>query len=180
MNYLAGDEKCFESLVRKYRPRIFGVILKVVKDQMIAEDVYQETLIKIHGKLHAESYREEGKFLPWALRIAKNLAIDHFRKSKRSVEVKTDMPDNLLENYWKTNGTMEQRMMEREQRKELRGLIDQLPRKQREVLLLRHYNDMSFKEIAEHTNVSINTALGRMRYAIMNLRKLAGEQNFTA
>ena len=175
--FLAGESLSFDALIRRHKSRIFSAILLIVRDRVAAEDVLQDTLLKIYAIMRDGKYKEEGKFLPWALRIAKNMAIDYFRREKRSPEVRSDM---LNESAWKTTETIEHIVCRREDKQNVRHLISLLPRAQREVLIMRHYQDMSFKEIAGVTNVSINTALGRMRYALLNLRRLADEHHISA
>lgn len=167
-----GDRRAFEVLVRRHRAKIFGTILTVVKDRNQAEDLLQEALVKMVQVIGAGRYNEEGKFLPWALRIARNLSIDSFRKDKRGPQLKSADSVAGLEYAFRTEDNMERMMIRHETTQYVRQLIDRLPDKQKEVLIMRHYNDLSFKEIARLTDVSINTALGRMRYALVNLRKL--------
>lgn len=174
--FMAGNRRSFEVLVRRHKAKIFSTILQIVKDRSVAEDLYQETLIKIINVIQDGKYNEEGKFLPWALRVARNLSIDYFRKEKRNPQVKNSEAILMMENLFRTEDNMEKSIVRRENTTYVRNLINQLPEKQKEVLIMRHYNDMSFKEIAQLTNVSINTALGRMRYALVNLRKLVNNQ----
>ena len=167
-----GDRRAFEALVRRHRAKLFSTILNIAKDRTLTEDLFQETLIKMVQVIQAGRYNEEGKFLPWALRIASNLAIDSFRKDKRGPQVKSADAVAGLEYAFRTDENMERQLIRAETTQYVRQLIDRLPDKQKEVLIMRHYNDLSFKEIARLTDVSINTALGRMRYALVNLRKL--------
>ncbi len=175
--YLQGDIRSFEILIRRHKAKILSTILQIVKDRTVAEDLYQETLIKIVNVFHDGKYNEEGKFLPWALRVARNLSIDYFRKEKRNPQIKNSEAILSLENIFKTDESMEKAMIREENTKYVRKLINRLPEKQKEVLIMRHYNELSFKEIARLTNVSINTALGRMRYALVNLRKMVAQEN---
>jgi RNA polymerase sigma-70 factor (ECF subfamily) len=170
--FLAGDSRAFEALVRRHKVKIFTSILQVTKDRTVAEDLFQETLIKIIHIIESGKYNEEGKFLPWALRVARNMSIDYFRKERRNPQLRNADTGLGLDHLYRTEENTEKALIRRENTFFVRKLINQLPEKQKEVLIMRHYNDMSFKEIAEVTNVSINTALGRMRYALVNLRKL--------
>lgn len=170
--FVEGDTHAFEILVRRHRAKVYSTILQIVKDRSIAEDIYQETLIKILGVIQEGRYNEEGKFLPWVLRVARNLSIDYFRREKRNPQIKNSEAMLLMENFFRTDENQEKAIIREETTRYVRSLINQLPDKQREVLIMRHYNEMSFKEIAKLTDVSINTALGRMRYALVNLRKL--------
>lgn len=174
--FKAGDRRSFEALVKRHRGKIFSTIIQIVKDRSVAEDLYQETLIKIINVLEGGRYNEEGKFLPWALRVARNLSIDYFRKEKRNPQIKNSDAILLMENLFRSEDNMEKAIIRRENTLLVRTLINKLPDKQKEVLIMRHYNELSFKEIAQLTNVSINTALGRMRYALVNLRKLVDQK----
>ena len=144
----------------------------LVKDQYLAEDIFQDTFIKVIHTLKSGKYNEEGKFLPWILRIAHNLVIDHFRKDKRSPIITNSEGFDIFDVLGFYDESTEERLVREQTHKDLKGLIQLLPSEQKEVLIMRHYGDMSFKEIADLTNVSINTALGRMRYALNNLRKM--------
>lgn len=172
-HYLSGNEACFESLVKRHKRKVYTTIYLIVNDRYIAEDLFQETFIKVVQKIKNEHYNEEGKFLPWILRIARNLAIDYFRKTKRTPTITTENGDEDIFKYVE-NGehTREDSMIRTQSERAIRDLIHRLPEEQKEVLVLRHYSDLSFKEIADLTNVSINTALGRMRYALNNMRKM--------
>ena len=177
-NYLAGNESCFEMLVKRHKRKVFTTIYLIVNDRYIAEDIFQETFIKVVQKMKTDHYSEEGKFLPWTLRIARNLAIDFFRKTKRRPTiVHQDGEDSAINYIVSTDENHEQFMMRTQSERALRNLIHLLPEEQKEVLVLRHYSDLSFKDIAEVTHVSINTALGRMRYALSNLRKMMIESH---
>lgn len=170
--YINGDESAFETLVRRYKNKIFTTIYLVVKDQDVAEDLLQDTFIKAIKTLRNGKYNEEGKFLPWILRIGHNLAIDYFRRAKRYPSVVFEDGSNVFNSLNFAEGSIETQQIKKESHEHLRTLIKQLPEQQREVLIMRHYEDMSFQEIADATGVSINTALGRMRYALINLRKM--------
>jgi len=174
--YLSGREQAFAELLRRHKTRVYTAIYMFVRDKYIAEDLFQETFIKAVKKLNSVLYNDEGKFLPWLLRIANNLCIDYYRKTKRSPKVTNpDGYDIFSVLPFHETGAQEA-IIKSEDQRTVRALIDQLPPDQKEVLILRHYADYSFKEIAELTGVSINTALGRMRYAIMNMRRLFMEQ----
>ncbi|MCS7085653.1 MAG: sigma-70 family RNA polymerase sigma factor [Bacteroidia bacterium] len=170
LRFREGDASAFDELVRKHRVRLMEVVLRVTKDRSWAEDVFQDAWVRIHALLEAGKYRDEGKFLPWAVRIAKNMAIDAMRKRKRS---NVERAPEGFENFVVAGETPEQIIVRVETRRDLRKLIAKLPKAQREVVFLRVYNCMSFKEIAAFTDCSINTALGRMRYAVENMRKQA-------
>ncbi|MXV17976.1 RNA polymerase sigma factor [Hufsiella ginkgonis] len=170
--YLAGHEQGLEELIQRHKSKIYTSIYLLVKDQYLAEDIFQDTFIKVINTLKAGKYNEEGKFLPWVIRIAHNLVIDHFRKEKRTPVVTTGDGYDIFEVLHFYDESMEDRMVREQTHKELKAMIHLLPPEQKEVLLMRHYGDLSFKEIADITNVSINTALGRMRYALNNLRKM--------
>ncbi|MFN9883932.1 MAG: RNA polymerase sigma factor [Bacteroidota bacterium] len=175
--YLSGREQAFAELLRRHKTRVYTAIYMFVRDKYIAEDLFQETFIKAVKKLNSGLYNDEGKFLPWLLRIANNLCIDYYRKTKRTPKVTNpDGYDIFSVLPFHETGAQEA-IIKSEDQRTVRALIDQLPPDQKEVLILRHYADYSFKEIAELTGVSINTALGRMRYAIMNMRRLFMEQH---
>ena len=175
--YLAGNQSSLERLIRRHKNRIFAYILMIVKEKELAEDLFQDTFIKVINTIRSGSYKEEGKFIQWAMRIAHNLIIDHFRKSKRIPIIENRDDFDIFEKVRIPVESIEERIVTEQIHKDVKKLIDYLPKEQREVLIMRHYGDMSFKEIAEVTNVSINTALGRMRYALINLRKLVDEKN---
>ncbi len=176
VGYQQGNENCLLQLVRRYESRIFTAILIHVRNKHLAEDIYQETFVKIINTLRAGQYKEEGKFLSWAIRIAHNLAIDHYRKEARMPKTRDTEDYSVLGTLRLKEENVEEKLVRNQVRQQVRELIDELPPEQREVLIMRHYGDMSFKEIAKATNVSINTALGRMRYALINLRKLIDEK----
>jgi len=175
--YLAGNQSSLEKLIRRHKNRIFAYILMIVKEKELAEDLFQDTFIKVINTIRSGSYKEEGKFIQWAMRIAHNLIIDHFRKSKRIPTIENRDDFDIFEKVRIPVESIEERIITEQIHKDVKKLIDYLPKEQREVLIMRHYGDMSFKDIAEVTNVSINTALGRMRYALINLRKLVDEKN---
>ena len=179
-SYRNGNVASFELLMERHQNKVFSYILMLVKDRQLADDIFQDTFLKIIRTIKAGAYKEEGKFIQFAMRIAHNLIIDHFRKSKRipmadSVNKEYDIIDNAK--Y--TDPSVEDKMVTEQVYEDIRKMIEYLPEEQREVLNMRMYADMSFKDIAEATNVSINTALGRMRYAIINLRKMAKENNLS-
>ena len=171
-----GNMSAFESLIARYQDKLYSSILFLVKDKYLAEDMFQETFIRIIDTLRNKRYNEEGKFLPWALRIAHNLCVDHFRKVKRTPSILTGDNQDIFEVINVVEETAEQRIMRRQSHDTMYAMLDKLPEEQREVIILRHFGDMSFKDIAQLTNCSINTALGRMRYGLINLRKMMTEK----
>lgn len=170
--YKAGDTEALNNLILKHKDRVYTSIIILVKDQYLAEDIFQETFIKVIDSIKSGSYKEEGKFLPWVLRIGHNLCIDHFRKVKRRPVVVDSEGNDIFDFIGHYDVSAEDKWIKQQTIHALRELIRELPDEQREVLILRHYAELSFKEIATMTNVSINTALGRMRYALLNLRKM--------
>jgi RNA polymerase sigma factor (sigma-70 family) len=178
-HYLGGNEACLEMLIKRHKKKVFSTIYLIVQDTYIAEDLFQETFIKVIHTLRSEKYNEEGKFQPWLIRIARNLSIDYFRKAKRNPTI-TDSKGNDIFSYIQiAEDSYEDKMIKAQTEIDLRKLIQMLPPEQKEVLIMRHYGELSFKEIAEQTHVSINTALGRMRYALNNLRKLIVEKQIS-
>lgn len=171
-----GNMSAFEALIARYQDKLYSSILFLVKDKYLAEDMFQETFIRIIDTLRNKRYNEEGKFLPWALRIAHNLCVDHFRKVKRTPSILTGDNQDIFEVINVVEETAEQKMMRRQSHDTMYAMLDKLPEEQREVIVLRHFGDMSFKDIARLTNCSINTALGRMRYGLINLRKMMTEK----
>ncbi len=169
--YKNGSEEAFEQLLYRHKSRIFTTIYLIVKDNYVAEDLLQETFIKAIRTIKEGRYNEEGKFLPWILRIAHNLAIDNFRKEKRYPTVILEDGSSVFNTLRFAEDSIESEHVKQDTHAKLRQLIEELPEAQREVLVMRHYMDMSFQDISESTGVSINTALGRMRYALINLRK---------
>jgi RNA polymerase sigma-70 factor (ECF subfamily) len=174
--YIGGNEKAFEVLLARHKDKIYRFIYMKLRNQELANDVFQETFVKIIKTLKVGSYNEEGKFLPWAMRIAHNLVIDHFRKASKVrmiSESSSNYDDfNIFSTLSQTDKNMEQSMSHDELEKQMVELIDYLPETQRAILKMRIFQDMSFKDIAESEDISINTALGRMRYALINLRKM--------
>ena len=180
--YISGEESALCTLIQRHKRRIFSYIMHTVKDKALAEDIFQDTFIKVIGTLKKGHYNEEGKFLPWVLRIAHNLIIDTFRRDKRMPTISGGTNEDgedfdIFSLLGQFDRTAEQEIIQGQIRKDIRKLVECLPAEQREVLMMRHYYDMSFKEISEQTNVSINTALGRMRYALINLRKMIEEKD---
>ncbi len=175
--YLNGNLEALNTLIKRHKSKIFTSILVLVKNTEAAEDIFQDVFIKVIDSLHTNKYNDEGKFLPWVLRIAHNMCIDSFRKTKRSPINLIGDNSEISEMVVAPNGTIQHYLENNETNNSLRILIDSLPEDLREVLILRHYADKSFKEIAELTNCSVNTALGRMRYALQNLRKKIEQNN---
>lgn len=174
-SYLDGSEYALEQLINRHQLQIFNFINSKINDRHTSEDLFQDTFIKVIRTLKSGAYNEEGKFLPWVMRIAHNLVIDHFRKSNRIPTVGNKEDFDIFQFISDKSPNAESTLVQEQVLKDLQKLIQELPEDQKEVLIMRLYRDMSFKEIAENTNVSINTALGRMRYAIINLRKLITE-----
>jgi len=178
--FISGDPASLECLINRYRKQVYTYILLLVKNTHLAEDIFQDTFIKVIKSLDGGKYQDNGKFLAWVLRIAHNLVIDHYRREKQMNSVsKEDFGVDILNSRKYSVNAAEDTIITAQIRKDLRGLIDYLPQEQKEVLILRQYCELSFREIAEHTNVSINTALGRMRYALINLRRMVKENNLT-
>ncbi|MBU2996141.1 sigma-70 family RNA polymerase sigma factor [Cellulophaga baltica] len=176
-NYINGEEKALEVLINRHNQRISSFIYSKVLDRDITEDIFQDTFIKVIKTLRKGSYSEEGKFLPWVMRIAHNLVIDHFRKNKRMPMFEGSDDFNIFSVIGDDKLNAEKQLIKDQIDSDLNLLIEELPEDQKEVLLMRIYRDMSFKEISENTGVSINTALGRMRYALINLRKVIEKNN---
>lgn len=169
--YQNGNEGAFEVLLHRHKSRLYTAIYLIVRDRYVAEDILQETFIKAINTIQGGRYNEEGKFLPWISRIAHNLAIDHFRRKKRYPEIVLEDGSRLFNSLDFSEESAESKQIVLDTQARLRGFIKELPAEQKQVLIMRHYLKMSFQEIAERTDVSINTALGRMRYALINLRK---------
>ncbi|PZR24175.1 MAG: RNA polymerase subunit sigma-24 [Citrobacter freundii] len=167
-----GNLEALEQLVVRHKDKLYTSILFLVKDKYLAEDIFQDVFIRIIDTMRSGRYTEEGKFLPWAMRIAHNLCVDHFRKVKRTPTIRNSEDKDIFEVLNFTDDSAETAMMKRQSHNRVREMLERLPEDQREVIILRHYADMSFKEIAAATDCSINTALGRMRYGLINLRKL--------
>ncbi len=174
--YMDGDADALATIVLRYKEKIYTSIYLLVKDKYLAEDIFQDVFIRVIDTLKTGKYTDEGKFLPWAMRIAHNMCVDHFRKVKRNPTIKTSDDRDIFDvlNFSETG--VDQRMMANQSHDRVRKMVDMLPDDQREVIILRNYADLSFKEIATLTNCSINTALGRMRYGLINLRKMMTEK----
>ncbi len=170
--YVSGEEAGLEILIDRYKSKLYTSIYLLVKNECLAEDVFQDTFIKVINTLRSGRYNEEGKFLPWVMRIAHNLVIDYYRKERRAPVIVNSEGFDIFDVLHFSDESVETRMIREQTHKDLRRMIQRLPDDQKEVLIMRHYGDMSFKEIASVTEVSINTALGRMRYALNNLRKM--------
>ena len=178
--FLKGDQSAIEVLINRHRSKVYTYILLTIKNQQLAEDLFQETFIKVIQSLRRGKYRDDGRFLSWVIRIAHNLIIDHFRKEKQMNSISNDESEfDLLNSKKLADQNIEEIIVENQIKSELRNLINALPNDQKEVVLLRHYGELSFKEIADQTDVSINTALGRMRYALINLRKMIKEKDLS-
>jgi RNA polymerase sigma-70 factor (ECF subfamily) len=178
--YIKGDQSAIETLINRHRSKVYTYILLTIKNQPLAEDLFQETFIKVIQSLRSGKYRDNGRFLSWVIRIAHNLIIDHFRKEKQMNSISNDDSEVDLFNSKKlSDDNIEELIVNSQIKAEIRTLINHLPDDQREVVLLRHYGGLSFKEIADQTDVSINTALGRMRYALINLRKMIKEKELS-
>ena len=176
-HYMAGDESALKTLITRHEKKVFSYIMLSVKNRELAEDIFQDTFIKVINTLRSGNYKEEGKFVQWVMRIANNLKIDYFRKMQRMPAFEGNGDFDIFDVIYGTDPSVEQKMITEQIYEELRLLITMHPDEQREVLEMRIYNDISFKDIAEITGVSINTALGRMRYALINLRKIIKEKN---
>lgn len=175
--YIQGNEACLEMLISRHKTKVYTTIILIVNDTYIAEDLFQETFIKVIKTLKSGKYNEEGKFLPWVIRIARNLAIDYFRKTKRMPMITSQDGEDIFRKFEIQEENREDAIVREQNEQTVRAIINMLPPEQKEVLVLRHYGDLSFKEIAKITGVSINTALGRMRYALNNMRKIIQEKS---
>ncbi|MCO5239900.1 MAG: sigma-70 family RNA polymerase sigma factor [Chitinophagaceae bacterium] len=174
--FMSGDASALEILIVRHKDKIYTSIFLLVKDKYLAEDIFQDVFIRVIDTIRSGRYTEEGKFLPWAMRIAHNLCVDHFRKVKRTPAIKTGDDRDIFEVLNFSEDGVDRRMMQRQSHGRIREMLDRLPEDQREVIILRHYAELSFKEIATLTDCSINTALGRMRYGLINLRKMMQEK----
>ena len=170
--YINGDNYSFEVLLNRHKSRVFAFIMSKIKNKDLSEDIFQDTYVKVVNSLQKGKYNEEGKFLPWVMRIAHNLVIDHFRKQKKMHMVRSNNDFDIFDVIKDDNINVDDRLIRDQIFSDLRSLINLLPNDQREVLMMRYFEEMSFKKIAEHFDISINTALGRMRYALINLRVL--------
>ncbi len=175
--YINGNEKALADLIERHKQRIYSFIYSKVNDRDVTEDIFQDTFIKVIRTLKRGAYNEEGKFLPWVMRIAHNLIVDHFRKNSRMPKFENNGDFNIFSVLSDNELNAERKLIKSQVESDLRRLILELPEDQKEVLIMRLYKDMSFKEISEQTGVSINTALGRMRYALINLRKVVDKHN---
>lgn len=171
-DYIAGNEAALATLIKKHQSKILGFIYSKVGDKELSNDIFQDTFVKVIRTLKSNAYNEEGKFLPWVMRIAHNLIVDYFRKNKKMPLYRETEEFSIFSFMTDNSLTIENKMISDQVAKDLRQLVNELPEDQKEVLRMRLYQDMSFKEISEATGVSINTALGRMRYALLNLRKV--------
>jgi RNA polymerase sigma factor (sigma-70 family) len=175
LEFAAGNEEAFGLLMERHKSRIFTTIFFIVKEREMAEDIFQEAMIKIIRLIQANKYDEKGKFISWAVRIARNLAIDHYRKDRRGPAIQHENEEyDIFNQVGQHEESIEDKIIHEENAQYVRDLIQQIPEKQREVLIMRHYANMSFKEIAEVQGTNINTALGRMRYALLHLRRFVG------
>ena len=180
MRFIKGEQSCFEDLIHRHKNKVFAYISLYIRDQALAEDIFQDTFLKVIQSVKSGRYYDNGKFISWVMRIAHNLIIDHFRRVKQMNTVSNDNYESDIFNSTRfAENNVEDDMIKRQVQKDIRKMITQLPDDQREVVILRHYAGLSFKEIAEITNVSINTALGRMRYALINLRKIMDEKKIS-
>jgi len=178
--FIDGEQSSFEVLIKRHKDKVYTYIFLMVKNSQLAEDIFQETFIKVIKSLHEGRYQENGKFISWVVRIAHNLIIDHFRKEKQMKTLSCDDHEKELLNSTRfSEMTIEDSIIQDQITMDVRKLVDFLPEEQKEVIIMRHYLDLSFKEIADQTNVSINTALGRMRYALINLRKMVEDKKLS-
>jgi len=178
--FIKGEQSCFEELIHRYKNKVFAYISLYIRDQALVEDIFQDTFLKVIQSVKAGKYYDNGKFLSWVMRIAHNLIIDHFRRLKQMNTMSNDDYESDLFNSKKlADANIEDNIVRGQIRKDVRRLIGQLPDDQRKVVILRHYAGLSFKEIADLTDVSINTALGRMRYALINMRKIMQEKQMS-
>ena len=178
-DYIAGNEAALATLIKRHQSKIFGFIYSKLGDRDLANDIFQDTFIKVIRTLKSNAYNEEGKFLPWVMRIAHNLIVDHYRSNKKMPLYRETEEFSIFSIMTDDALTIENQLISDQVAKDLRQLVEELPGDQKEVLMMRLYQDMSFKEISEATGVSINTALGRMRYALLNLRKVIDKHQIT-
>ncbi len=178
--FIKGEQSCFEQIIRRHKNKVFAYISLYIRDQALAEDIFQDTFMKVIQSVKSGRYQDNGKFISWVMRIAHNLIIDHFRRIKQMNTISNDEYESDIFNSRKlADSTVEENLIKRQIQKDVRKMISHLPDDQREVVILRHYAGLSFKEIADITNVSINTALGRMRYALINMRKIMEEKKIS-
>ena len=171
--YINGDNKSFEILLNRHKNRVFAFIMSKIKNKDLSEDIFQDTYVKVVNSLQKGKYNEEGKFLPWVMRIAHNLVIDHFRRQKKMQMVRSNNDFNIFDVIKDNKINADEKLIKDQIFNDLNSLVDKLPKDQKDVLKMRYYEELSFKKIAEHFDISINTALGRMRYALINLRALS-------
>ena len=171
--YINGDNKSFEILLNRHKNRVFAFIMSKIKNKDLSEDIFQDTYVKVVNSLQKGKYNEEGKFLPWVMRIAHNLVIDHFRRQKKMQMVRSNNDFNIFDVIKDKKINADEKLIKDQIFNDLNSLVDKLPKDQKDVLKMRYYEELSFKKIAEHFDISINTALGRMRYALINLRALS-------
>jgi RNA polymerase sigma factor (sigma-70 family) len=180
LRFIKGEQLCFEQLIHRHKNKIFAYISLYIRDQALAEDIFQDTILKVIQSVKSGKYSDNGKFLSWVMRIAHNLIIDHFRRLKQMNTISNDNYESDLFNSKSfAEDNIEDDIIKQQIHKDVRNMISSLPDDQREVVILRHYADLSFKEIADVTGVSINTALGRMRYALINMRKIMEEKKIS-
>ena len=172
-NYINGDNSSFEVLLNRHKNRVFAFIMSKIKNKDLSEDIFQDTYVKVVNSLQKGKYNEEGKFLPWVMRIAHNLVIDHFRKQKKMQMIRSNNDFDIFDVIKDSKINADEKLIKDQIFSDLNSLINKLPSDQKEVLKMRYYEELSFKKIAEHFDISINTALGRMRYALINLRALS-------
>jgi len=172
-NYISGDNSSFEVLLNRHKNRVFAFIMSKIKNKDLSEDIFQDTYVKVVNSLQKGKYNEEGKFLPWVMRIAHNLVIDHFRKQNKMQMIRSNNDFDIFDVIKDSKINADEKLIKDQIFSDLNSLIDKLPYDQKEVLKMRYYEELSFKKIAEHFDISINTALGRMRYALINLRALS-------
>ena len=176
-NYINGDNSSFEVLLNRHKNRVFAFIMSKIKNKDLSEDIFQDTYVKVVNSLQKGKYNEEGKFLPWVMRIAHNLVIDHFRKQKKMQMIRSNNDFDIFDVIKDSKINADEKLIKDQIFSDLNSLIDKLPSDQKEVLKMRYYEELSFKKIAEHFDISINTALGRMRYALINLRALSNKHH---
>lgn len=177
INFVSGDSKSLEVLINRYQKKIFGYIYMIVNNRDVAEDIYQDTFVKVIHTIRSGQYNEEGKFIQWVMRIAHNLSIDYFRKENRMPTCSPNDEFDIFNLIMGTEPSKEDQMITNQIHADVRGVIEHLPVEQRDVVHMRFYQNMSFKDIADKCDISINTALGRMRYALINIRKIVNEKN---
>ncbi|HOE03696.1 MAG TPA: sigma-70 family RNA polymerase sigma factor [Bacteroidales bacterium] len=178
--FVKGDDASMEILIRRHKSKVFTYLMMSVRNRDVANDLFQDTFMKVIQSLRSGRYKDEGRFLPWVMRIAHNLTIDYFRKERNlNTRSNDDNEVDLFNSHKFSDANIEDRLVDEQICTDIRSVLELLPEDQKQVVLMRHYGGMSFKEIADHTNVSINTALGRMRYALINMRKLIEENQIT-